>query len=415
MVARIKSGTSIKGAINYNEHKVRDGKAVLIAAPRFYKEVEDLTFKDKLLRLQKLAQLNERVKTNCLHLSLNFHPNDKLARKALEKMAAAYMQGIGFGSQPYLVYQHLDAHHTHLHIVTTNIQKDGRRISMHNLGRGPSETTRKRIQKDFGLVKAEGQEAPLDQYQPLKKLVYGAAPTKQALSCIVAAVVRQYAFASLPEFNAILNVFGVAADSGKPGSRMFMQKGLLYSALDEKGSRIGVPIKASALWGKPTLSRLETVFDKGRQHKKRLQKELVEELQPVFRLHTLMQIKEALQQKGVEMVCRYNQEGFLYGVTYVDHTRKVVFKGSELGKAFSAAALRDRDVTPAINSEPTSLEKKRPLALPASKVDDRPTPVKDTSQSSASHLPQWLQSQEEAAYVPYELRRKHRRKKGKTT
>ena len=40
------------------------------------------------------------------------------------------MQGIGFGNQPYLVYQHHDAGHPHIHMVTANIQADGQRIKM---------------------------------------------------------------------------------------------------------------------------------------------------------------------------------------------------------------------------------------------------------------------------------------------
>ncbi|MGI8583448.1 MAG: relaxase/mobilization nuclease domain-containing protein [Chitinophagaceae bacterium] len=39
------------------------------------------------------------------------------------------MDKIGFAEQPYLVYQHLDAGHPHIHIVTTNIQQSGKRIS----------------------------------------------------------------------------------------------------------------------------------------------------------------------------------------------------------------------------------------------------------------------------------------------
>ena len=68
------------------------------------------------------------------------------------------MEKIGFGEQPYLVYQHLDAGHPHIHIVTTNIQSDGKRISLHNIGRNQSAKARKEIEIAFKLVKAEDQK-----------------------------------------------------------------------------------------------------------------------------------------------------------------------------------------------------------------------------------------------------------------
>lgn len=47
MVARIKIGKSIKGILNYNESKVREGDADLILASGFSTDAEDLTFSQK--------------------------------------------------------------------------------------------------------------------------------------------------------------------------------------------------------------------------------------------------------------------------------------------------------------------------------------------------------------------------------
>ncbi len=125
MVARKKSGKRIKGAINYNEKKVKEGKAELIAARFYTKDAEQLNFHEKLNRLQQLADLNTRAETNCLHASLNFDISENHSNEKLQAIAEAYMEGIGFGKQPYLVYHHSDAAHQHIHIVSTNIQRDG--------------------------------------------------------------------------------------------------------------------------------------------------------------------------------------------------------------------------------------------------------------------------------------------------
>ena len=95
-------------------------------------------------------------KSNTLHISLNFDPSEKLARKTLVAIAKSYMGKIDFGNQPYLVYEHIDSGHPHIHILTTNIKSDGARIDTFNIGRLKSDRARKEIEKEFGLVKAEG-------------------------------------------------------------------------------------------------------------------------------------------------------------------------------------------------------------------------------------------------------------------
>ena len=46
-----------------------------------------------------------------------------------------------------------------------------------------------------------------------------------------------------------------------------------------------------------------------------------------------------LKEKGIDLVLRYNDDGRLYGATYVDHNNHVSLNGSRLGREFSANAL----------------------------------------------------------------------------
>jgi len=50
------------------------------------------------------------------------------------------------------------------------------------------------------------------------------------------------------------------ADRGKEHTKMFEKRGLVYTALDDKGNKIGTPIKASDFCSKPTLKYLEQKF-----------------------------------------------------------------------------------------------------------------------------------------------------------
>lgn len=174
----------------------------------FPKDTEQLALRDKMNRLQNLALLNQRTKINSVHISLNFDSSDQLDTEKITSIAEVYMERIGFGEQPYLVYQHHDAGHPHIHIVTTNIKSDGKRIMLHNLGSNLSMKVSKELEKEFGLTEAlsKSREAykpkPVDVY----KVQYGKRETKRAITSVLDAVLPHYKYASLAELNAVLRV-----------------------------------------------------------------------------------------------------------------------------------------------------------------------------------------------------------------
>jgi hypothetical protein len=348
MVARIITGKHIRGLLLYNEHKVESQKAELIMASRFGGEIAQLSFKNKLTRFENLTMLNSRVKTNALHIMLNFDTSETVSTATLQQIAAAYMEKIGFGDQPYLVYKHNDASHEHVHIVTTNMQADGKRIDLHNIGRLLSEPARKELEIEYSLVKAEGKglkEAlsikPID----LEKAVYGTTPTKRAITNIVSEVTSTYKFTSLSELNAVLKQFNVMADRGREDTVMFEKKGLIYSLLDKEGNRIGIPFKASSLNGQPTLKNLEEKFERNKEQRKPYKDDLKQRIDKVFSNYAALSkatFLQELQRQNIHAVFRQNEQGFIYGLTFIDNKNRTVFNGSDLGKAYSAKAITER-------------------------------------------------------------------------
>jgi len=348
MVAKIVSGKQIRGILHYNENKVTAGQAQLILASGFAGEIDRMSFDNKLIRFENLTMTNGKVKTNALHISLNFDSSETLDNVSLQAIASAYMDKIGFGDQPFLVYRHGDAAHTHVHIATTNIQPDGKRIPLHNIGLLVSEPARKEIEQEFNLVRAESKAfkqqvaiKPAD----MEKATYGHLPTKRAISNVVGAVMTQYKYTSLAEFNAALKQFNVVADRGKEDTLMFQKKGLIYFLLDREGAKIGVPIKASAFYSQPTLANLEQRFAQNLEKRKPYRDELKAAIEHVFKNYTSITkntfINE-LQKRNILAVFRHNEQGLTFGLTFIDNTNKTVFKGSDLGKAYSAGGLMQR-------------------------------------------------------------------------
>ncbi len=337
---------SVIAALNYNEKKVQKKTAICLHAAGYLKEANDMNFYQKLAGLERLNVLNERATTKTLHVSLNFDPSEKHSNQKLIAIADKYMNKIGFGRQPFLVYKHEDAGHPHIHIVSTTIQPDGSRINTHNIGRNQSEKARKEIEKEYGLLKAEKQQHILLSTKPVNpvKLVYGKSETKKAIANIVTMIFNQYKFGSLPEFNAALRQYNVIADRGKEEGRIFKHRGLVYRVLDDNGNKVGVPIKASLIGCEPTLNNLEKKMMANQVVKENVKAFVRAKLddclfkQPV----TLKELTVQLESKNIYTLLRQNAEGRLYGITFVDNQNKVVFNGSDLGKSYSAAALQSR-------------------------------------------------------------------------
>lgn len=381
----------MKGVLIYNELKVAAGKAVMLEARGYHKDTEKLDFQDKLFRLQDLAGRNQRVRTNTVHISLNFDVGEKVPPEMAMAVADRYMEGIGFSAQPYLIYEHFDAGHPHLHIVSTNIDRDGQRISLHNLGKTKSETTRKAIELEFGLIKAEAVKVAAQ--AKLEPVHYGETDSKRAVANIVNSVLRDYRFTSLPEFNAALQRYHVLADQGSKSSVMFKHNGLRYWILDNAGKKLGVPLKASSLPGKPVMKLLQRRFLLNKTLRAP-QKEVVRSKvgRALAKSDSLAALQKVLAKQDIQTVIRRTDAGLIYGLTFVDHDLKVVFKGSDLDKAYSAAG-----ITAQFGSEPARKE----VHEQAQQVSSAANPLLEAL---------FAPSPDEAA-VPGELRRKKKKKR----
>ena len=414
MVAKITIPNTLRRALNYNEHKLKEGHAECIYAHHFLKDAPQLNFYEKLNRFQALINLNKRASTNAIHVSLNFAMEEKLDKEKLVEIAALYMEKIGFGGQPYLVYKHLDAGHPHIHIVSTNIQKDCRRISLHNIGKNQSNTARKEIESQFNLVRAEDQHRCMQSENiPLNipKIQYGKSPVKRGITNVLDNVLPKYKYGSLAELNAVLKLFNVVADRGREDGIIFKQKGLLYCVLDKNGNKIGVPIKASSIYNKPTLQNLEKKFIKNKIQKQSYKKNLKTSIDWILLKppKSLESFAQALEKEKISLVIRQNDNGVIYGLTYIDHNTKCVFNGSDIGSGYSAKAIMEKLGEKQNISREPSLVHPQPSDESISKND---IPQIDQSCNELIKIMDAIVSpSNEYQYLPFELKRQKKKKR----
>jgi hypothetical protein len=416
MVAKITIPKTIGRALSYNEQKVKQGVATCIYAHNFLKTADELNFYQKLNRFEGLIDLNTRAKTNAVHISLNFPIDERISHEKLTQIASVYMDEIGFGNQPYLAYEHHDAGHPHIHIVTTNIQENGQRISLHNIGRNQSAIARKKIEQMFNLTRAQGRsQIEVNETIPLNttKLNYGKAPTKQGIANVLNNVLTNYKYSSLSELNAILKQYNICADRGKENGTIYKKRGLVYRALDQNENKIGVPIKACSLYNKPTLEYLEKRFVENEILKPKFIKNLKTSIDWIMvnPPTNLQAFKDALGKEKISLVIRQNDNGIIYGLTYVDHNTKCVFNGSDMGKEYSANAILAKC---GIVQTFTSPKNSTQTISPTNSIEQNIGHDQIKKQISTQLIDDITSPSEELQYTPIELK-KRRKKKRKYT
>lgn len=343
MVALLQSGKSIKTVINYHEQKVAADKAKLIGEGWYGKDLQDMTYEFKVQRLQDLAARNTRSLKSAFHLSLNFSNNDQLNEKKLFKIAQDYLDRIGLRKQPFLVYQHFDAGHPHIHVVSVRIRPSGDRISIHEPGHKILVTAQREIEKKYGLESpGRKHKEHLQLTPPGSRLVpvqYGKCETGAAISNVVYEVLNRYKVTSLPEFDAVLSQFNIQAEPGTPGTKTYLSGSVFYRAT-HGGRPIGHPISAGNIEGFPGRTTLEALFAKNLTARADRKERLVNRLDAVLSTGpTEAGFLQALKMDGISVILQHSDHGRLDGVTYIDNLSGVAVDGHELGPSYDATGL----------------------------------------------------------------------------
>ena len=338
MVAKIGHGAALFGAISYNKLKVDDENGKVLFAQNII-EQSDGTYQmaDILRSFEPYLVANKRTEKPVIHISLNPSPKDNVSDETFSEMAQKYMDELGFGSQPYIVFKHTDIERTHIHIVSVRVKADGSCISDAYEKRRSMEICRA-LERDFRLTPADKQER--QSLLPIGKVDYSKGNVKRQVSNAVRELSKSYRFQSFGEFRALLSLFNLTAEEVKGEHKGIPYNGLVYSVLDEMGEKTGNPFKSS-LFGKTVgyevlqqkLEKDKAVWKMDKATKNRLRTDVSA---VISQSKSRKSFEKNLLKKGVSVVFRENEQGRIYGVTFIDHPSKTVLNGSRLGKEFSA-------------------------------------------------------------------------------
>ncbi len=290
--------------------------------------------------------LRYRTENQTFHVSLNPHPDDNLSDADLTVIAEEYIVRMGYGDQPYVIFKHEDIDRHHIHIVSTRVNGEGKKINDKFERRRSKQITRDLEQK-YGLKPAEKVSKSKDLEFQMVDISKG--NEKEQVANTVREVNKHYHFMSFTEYKAVLSKFNITAEEVKGSHNGEQANGIVYSAINDADVKVGNPFSVKDLGRYAGVKALEKKYiaSKATMEQSGMLSPLRQHIDSaLLKSKTLDDLKVNLFKAGVGVVYRENADGRLYGITFIDHTSGAVLNGSRLGKDYSANAIIDRLPTP---------------------------------------------------------------------
>ena len=340
MVANIRSGSSPGGALYYNKEKVDKNEAEVLLWQKMLEPFNKhgrMDIDACMESFRPYLEANRRTTNTVFHVSLNPSPEDRLTDERLRDIAREYMERMGYGEQPYIVFKHKDISREHLHIVSLRVDEQGRKLPHDFEARRSMEILRD-LERKYGLhPSVKGQE--LTDREGLRKVNYPEGNVKRQVSSVVRSCLRNYKCSSYGEFRTLLERFNVSVEerTGTIDGRNYA--GIVYGALTDDGYGTGTPIKSSKIGKDVGYKALQRYYENSKMKLKedgnlaRLRQTVRDTMSPH---NTRDEFRQLLKADGIDTIFRINPVGRIYGVTFIDHNAGIVANGSVLGKEFSA-------------------------------------------------------------------------------
>ena len=243
MIAKISATENLRGALGYNFKKVEKEEASILLAAELYQDREGrYTMEDVLVDMEALIPKKCRMKKTVFHCSLNPHPDEKLSDETLTQIAKEYMEALGYGNQPYIVFKHSDIAREHIHIVSLRVDGEGKKINDRFEKRKSKQIT-DTLERKYNLIPSSKVSEKVVTETPKVDTIKG--NIKEQVANVVRMVLKHYKFCSLGELNAILSRYHLAVEEVKTEFRGKKYDGLVYVPTDEKGNKLSTTIHAS--------------------------------------------------------------------------------------------------------------------------------------------------------------------------
>ena len=336
MIAKISATENLGGALGYNFKKVEKGEASILLAAELYQDKEGTyTMAEVFADMQALIPEKCRTKKTVFHCSLNPHPDEKLSNETLTQIAKEYMETLGYGKQPYIVFKHNDIAREHIHIVSLRVDSEGKKIN-DKFEKRRSKKITDALERKFGLIPGSKVSERTTTETPKVNVVQG--NIKEQVANTVRSAMKHYTFCSLGELNAILRKYNLAVEEVKTEYRGKRYDGLVYVPTDDKGNKVSTPIHASNIGRGVGYAAVQNKMQKSKQMVKPLIPAIRRKVLDVMRTSPQMKerLRQRLEEQGLRVIIRKTDNRRIYGITFIDDEKGIALNGSRLGKGYAA-------------------------------------------------------------------------------
>lgn len=346
MIAKISNGTSMYGALAYNQDKVDEGQGRVLGTNIINQPLDgQFCINDCMKDFENWLPSHYRTENVVMHVSLNPHPDDRLTDQQLADIGEEYMRKLGYGSQPYIIFKHEDIDRHHIHIVSLRVDSDGKKIDDSYEHRRSKEITQQ-IEREYQLHPAEGTGHPQEKWE-FSPVDSSKGNLKHQISNVLTPLMDMYKFRTLGEYRALLSLYNITVEEVRGQAKGKDYTGLVYSALDGKGKKSGPPLKSSLFGKKPGYTSLASQMQehallfKSPEGKRKIAGCRSIIAGAMNTAGTESEFRQQLRSRHLDVIFRRNESGRIYGVTFIDHENRLVLNGSQLGKEYSANKFND--------------------------------------------------------------------------
>jgi hypothetical protein len=302
---------------------------------------------------------------------LNPDPKDEVNDEQFTEIAKEYMERMGYKNQPYIVFKHTDIDRTHVHIVSTCVGIDGKKI--------PDDYDHKRsmaicrdLETKYNLHKATEKEQN-QSYKIFKKVEQQKGDIKSQIASVVRHLPKYYQYTSIGTYNALLSFFNITAEEIKGERNGDPVHGLVYFAINDKGEKVSNPFKASLFGKHAGLNGLQQHFEISKEKMKNSPTKVILKNAIELAIHTTnneTEFKKQLTEQNIHTVIRRNESERIYGITFIDNVSRTVWNGSQLDRSLSANLFNkwwNNGNKPELKEQNNSVSKENTIDNPSTK------------------------------------------------
>ena len=336
MIAKISATENLGGALGYNFKKVEKGEASILLAQGLYQNKEGTyTMAEVFTDMQALISEKHRTKKMVFHCSLNPHPDEKLSDETLMQIAREYMEALGYGNQPYIVFKHNDIAREHIHIVSLRVDGEGRKIN-DKFEKRRSKKITDALERKYSLIPSS--KVTDREMKEVSKIDTTKGNIKEQVAETLLSVLKHYEFCSLGELNAILSAYNLTVEEIRTEFQGKKYNGLVYVLTDGKGNKVSTPINASDIGRGVGYTAVQNRMQKSKQAIKPLIPTIRNKVLQAMRTspQTEKELQSRLEEQNLRVAIRKNESGRIYGITFIDDKAGIALNGSRLGKGYAA-------------------------------------------------------------------------------